>query len=123
MPFVQIIYSDSGTSPETWHGIVPEWTNTGYYEWTVPSTISSNCYVAVYDKWDDDPSDTSDAAFSIVPGRPTITVTSPNGGESLAAGSTHGITWTRTGLTGSAVTIHLYKNGVLSGTLGTADAS
>ena len=53
---------------------------------------------------------------------PTITVTSPNGGESWAAGSTHDITWTQTGLTGT-VTIDLYKGGVYQKTLGTPDAT
>jgi hypothetical protein len=42
---------------------------------------------------------------------PTITVTSPNGGERWSVGSSHDITWTQTGLTG-AVTIDLYKGGV-----------
>jgi hypothetical protein len=53
---------------------------------------------------------------------PTITVTSPNGGETWAAGSTHAITWTQTGLTGS-VTIDLYKGGVFQKPLGTAGAT
>ena len=56
-------------------------------------------------------------------GRPaTVTVTSPNGGESWAAGSTHDITWTQTGLTGT-VTIDLYKGGVWQKTLGTPAAT
>ena len=49
---------------------------------------------------------------------PTITVTSPNGGESWSVGTTHAITWTQTGLTG-AVTIDLYKGGVFQKVLGT----
>jgi hypothetical protein len=53
---------------------------------------------------------------------PTITVTSPNGGERWAVGSTHDITWTQTGLTGS-VTVDLYKGGVFWKNLGTADAT
>jgi hypothetical protein len=52
---------------------------------------------------------------------PVITVTSPNGGESWAAGSTGEVTWTQTGLT-SSVTIDLYKGGVYNKTLGTASA-
>ncbi len=51
-----------------------------------------------------------------------ITVTSPNGGEVWAAGSTHNITWTQTGLTGSA-TIDLYKAWTYVKTLGTADVA
>ena len=53
---------------------------------------------------------------------PTITVTSPNGGETLAVGSAHNVTWTQTGLTGS-VTIDLYKGGVWLKTLGTAEGT
>ena len=53
---------------------------------------------------------------------PTVTVTSPNGGESWAAGSTHDVTWTQTGLTGT-VTIDLYKGGVWQKILGTPDAT
>ena len=45
----------------------------------------------------------------------TITVTSPNGGESWAKGSTHLITWTSTGITNTAnVNIKLYKGGVFN---------
>ena len=53
---------------------------------------------------------------------PTITVTSPNGGERLSVGSSHDITWTQTDLTGT-VTIDLYKGGVYQKTLGTPDAA
>jgi len=53
---------------------------------------------------------------------PTITVTSPNGGESWALGSSHPITWTQTALTGS-VTIDLYKGGVWQKILGTPAAT
>jgi Leucine-rich repeat (LRR) protein len=63
---------------------------------------------------------TTNYTATLIP--PTITVTSPNGGESWAAGSTHAITWTQTGLTGS-VTIDLYRAGVYQRTLGTAAAS
>jgi hypothetical protein len=52
----------------------------------------------------------------------SILVTVPNGAEIWAAGSTHNVTWTQTGLTGN-VTIDLYKAGVYQKTLGTAAAS
>ncbi|MEN6560337.1 MAG: hypothetical protein ABFD52_06160 [Acidobacteriota bacterium] len=60
------------------------------------------------------------AATAIVTG--SITVLSPNGGESWQAGSTQAVTWTQTGLTGTA-TIDLYKGGVYQLTLGTADVT
>ena len=53
---------------------------------------------------------------------PTITVTSPNGGETWAVGSAHAVTWTQTGLTGT-VAIDLYKGGMYRKNLGTADAT
>ncbi len=52
---------------------------------------------------------------------PTLTVTSPNGGETWAAGSAHAVTWTPADMTGT-VTIDLYKGGVFQKTLGTAEA-
>jgi hypothetical protein len=52
---------------------------------------------------------------------PTITVTSPNGGESWALGSTHAVNWTQTALTGQ-VTIDLYRGGSYLKNLGTAEA-
>ena len=53
---------------------------------------------------------------------PSVTVTSPNGGESWAAGTAHAITWTQTGLTGT-VTVDLYKGGVWQKILGTPAAT
>jgi len=47
----------------------------------------------------------------------TVTVTSPNGGEAWAAGSTQTIRWTYTGNPGSYVKIELLKGGVPSGTI------
>ena len=61
-----------------------------------------------------------DFAATLIPA--TITVTAPNGGESWQAGTTHDVTWTATGLSGS-VTIDLYKAAVYQKTLGTAAAT
>jgi hypothetical protein len=94
--------------------------NDGSYTWTVPNTVSSQCLVRVSDA-NLIRSDTSNAVFLIVATQ-TITVTSPNGGETWAAGSSHDITWTQGGLDGS-VTIDLYEGGVLVKTLGTANAT
>ncbi len=47
----------------------------------------------------------------------SITVKSPNGGESWARGSNHTITWTKTGSPGSYVKIDLYKAGVYKQTI------
>jgi hypothetical protein len=57
----------------------------------------------------------SDNNFTILP--PTITVTTPNGGQSWRPGSAYTIWWTYTGDPGANVKIELLKNGVLNGTV------
>jgi len=52
----------------------------------------------------------------------TIQLTAPNGGESFAVGSTQNVTWTQTGLAGTA-NIDLYKAGLFVKPLGTADVT
>jgi hypothetical protein len=47
---------------------------------------------------------------------PSITVTSPNGGESWESGTPHPITWMASGLTG-LVNIHLYRQGMMAGVI------
>ena len=47
----------------------------------------------------------------------SVTVVSPNGGESWALGSTHTIQWSYTGNPGSAVTVELFKGDVLASNL------
>ncbi|MCX6581032.1 MAG: hypothetical protein NT166_12710 [Candidatus Aminicenantes bacterium] len=53
---------------------------------------------------------------------PSISVTSPNGGEIWKTGATHNITWTSKFVSGQA-TIAIYKDNILYSTLGTAEAS
>jgi len=56
-------------------------------------------------------SDASDADLAIAtPPPPSITVTSPNGGENWEAGSTHNITWASASITGT-VRIELSRDG------------
>jgi hypothetical protein len=57
-----------------------------------------------------------------LPAAPTLTVTSPNGGETWPAGTTQTITWTQSGLTGNVV-IDLFKGGVFHSNPGTAAAN
>ena len=59
-------------------------------------------------------SDTSDGNFSIV--KPSLTLTSPLGGEKWQKGTQHNITWTSVGLTGN-VKLILLKGGVKVGTI------
>ncbi len=60
---VKIEYSsDSGA---TWTAITPSTINDGYYSWTVPDVISSQCLLRISEAYVGTPSDTSDTVFSI----------------------------------------------------------
>jgi M6 family metalloprotease-like protein len=120
MASVDVELSTNGGS--SWTTLADNTANDGTEEITVPAVSSSNCLIRVAEGTGGHPSDVSDAAFSIVMIPSSLTVTSPNGGETWAAGSTHDVTWTQTGLTGS-VTIDLYKGGINQETLGTAAAT
>ena len=63
--------------------------------------------------------DTSNSYFTIAPVAitSTITVTSPNGGESWQRGTSHTVTWSYTGSPGSNVQITLLKAGTAVGTI------
>jgi hypothetical protein len=108
---VIIEYStDEGAS---WANIVTSAANNGSYDWIVPDTPSENCLVRISgNDLDSDPSDVSDAVFEITAGSvPTITVTSPNGGEGLIIGSTHEITWFSTGTIDNVMIEYSMDNG------------
>lgn len=88
--------------------------NTGSYSWTIPFSIPAGAsYRIGLSAMSGTVSDFSNAYFTIA--TPTITITSPNGGEIWDRGSSHTITWTSVGVTGN-VLIQLYQNGVASGT-------
>jgi len=97
---VQIEYSINNGS--SWTEEVASTPDVGTYSWTVPDAPSGNCLVRVSDT-DSDPSDVSDAIFTISP-VPYITVTSPNGAEDWQVGSSHDITWISSGTSG---TVHI----------------
>jgi subtilisin family serine protease len=87
--------------------------NPGYYDWTVPNTPSTNCLVKVYayDAAENEGSDVSDGYFTIqgdvTP--PEVTVTAPNGGETLTIGSVYTITWIATDNVGVTFTSVYYS--------------
>jgi len=97
-------------------------TSSGTYNWSIASTQvpGSDYTVKVTSTTNGVYTDTSNGNFTIVgPPPPTITVTSPNGGETWSAGSLYQIKWTYTGNPGAYVKIELLKGGVLNRTIST----
>ena len=66
----------------------------GSYSWTIPDAISSTVRVKITNLADTTVFDASDANFKITG---SLTLTSPNSGESWIIGSSQNITWTKTG--------------------------
>jgi len=93
---VKIEYStDSGS---TWFFIVDNEQNDGSCEWTTPDKPSVKCLIRISESSDDTPVDLSNHVFSIL--APTISLSSPNGGEMLYAGDKHPIVWSDKGFVG-----------------------
>ncbi|MEN8152375.1 MAG: Ser-Thr-rich GPI-anchored membrane family protein [Acidobacteriota bacterium] len=92
----------------------------GTYSWTISEIIGVGPIVPginyqIQIKQSGVASDLSDAVFTISPGgAPSITVTSPNGGENWNLGGTYNITWGSTSMTGN-VGIKLFQNGISLG--------
>jgi hypothetical protein len=85
--------------------------NTGIYNWTIDTAINSGTNYKVKVRAlpiELDVDDASDAGFSISE-TPTITVTSPNGGENWQQNSTKSITWNATGIS-NGFRIDLFKD-------------
>ncbi|MCX6644944.1 MAG: PQQ-binding-like beta-propeller repeat protein [bacterium] len=79
------------------HLIVTSTENDGVYEWQVPNDPSSTVRVGMVDLSTPSVYDISDNDFTIKGPTPTITVLTPNGGESWTVSSNHNITWESTG--------------------------
>jgi len=92
-----IAYSTAGpTGP--WTNIVLGYnTSINTYNWTVPNTPSTNCYLRIRDNISSCKEDISDLAFTIASTPNPITIITPNGGDSLRACQSYNITWTETG--------------------------
>jgi hypothetical protein len=91
---VKIELSRDGGS--NWETLIASTSNDGSWNWDpVTGPASTTCLVRISDAAGGDPTDMSDANFTIY--QPSITVTSPDGGESWAVGSAHDITWTWVG--------------------------
>ncbi|MCX6174294.1 MAG: hypothetical protein NTZ27_06050 [Ignavibacteriales bacterium] len=96
---VTIEYTINGGA--TWTTIVSSTPSTGVYSWNgIPNVSSLQCKIRISNATNGTPSAVSDNNFTITsPGSQLITVTSPNGGEKWAAGSTQNITWASSGIT------------------------
>jgi|GEM_PF-1060901 len=97
----------------TWVQIATSQANDEPYTWaTVPSLDISNARVRVTadDEAGNSASDESNASFTIDSTDPVVTVTSPNGGEFWAGGSSQDITWTATddNMAASPITIEYW---------------
>ena len=88
--------------------------NDGSYSWTIPSTqtLGTDYKIRITSTSNPAITDSSNSNFAIVAG--TLTVTSPNGGESWKRGTVHTITWSKSGNPGSYVKIELLKGGVIN---------
>jgi len=87
---------------------------TGSRNWTIPAnqTPGTDYRIRITSATNGAYTDTSDSDFTIA--APTITVVSPNDGETLTAGTTQTIRWIYTGNPGSHVKIELLKGGVVN---------
>lgn len=85
--------------------------NTQTVNWNVPNEINtSGALIRVSNFSDATVFDLSDANFSLIPSN-DITVTSPNGGETLTALTTHTITWTNLPTVSGLYTLTYSTNG------------
>lgn len=65
---VNIKYSTNNGS--SWTTIISSTANDGSYTWTVPNAVSSQCKIKISEAADENPSDTSNAVFTIASGLP-----------------------------------------------------
>jgi hypothetical protein len=96
---------DAGT---TWEIIDATTPNDGEKVWGVTGPPTTQALVRVRSAIDPTISDVSNLTFTIPPA--SITLTAPNGGQTLLVGSTANITWTSSGL-GGQVHVELSRDG------------
>jgi hypothetical protein len=76
-----------------WNSITTNYSATSQnYNWVVPAAISKTCKVRITDASDNNVLDESNNYFEIAEGK-ILTLTTPNGGESISSGSTYNIKW------------------------------
>jgi len=106
---VTIQYSvDNGTN---WFMVANNIPNTGSYTWMVPDDVSTTCLLMVSEAATGDPTDQSDAVFTIS-NDPIFVLLSPNGGEQWAVGTTQNILWQSGGAAGDVLIEYSIDDGV-----------
>ncbi len=101
--------TDNGS---TWTAFAYPANNLSSYIWTVPAGLSgTNCRIKVQNYNYSTRYDISDAVFTIIPNKSTVTVTSPNGGEDWNAGSSHQITWVNNADASGTYSVYYSSNG------------
>uniref|UniRef100_A0A7C4XKK1 T9SS type A sorting domain-containing protein n=1 Tax=candidate division WOR-3 bacterium TaxID=2052148 RepID=A0A7C4XKK1_UNCW3 len=90
---VRIDYSTDGGN--NWILIASSTQNDGDYLWTVPNSVSQNCFIKISSTANPAIYDLSDASFSII--RPVINIKKPDGDEILRIGEYYPIHWDWTG--------------------------
>jgi pimeloyl-ACP methyl ester carboxylesterase len=94
----QLEYSTDGGSSWNWITGMSTANTTINVSWTVPDVPSTTCKIRATVLYaNGSVADASDANFTISQPIPTVTVTSPNGGENWQVGSSHNITATSSG--------------------------
>lgn len=91
--------------------------NDGSYRWKIPSVqvLGTDYRIKITNLSNMADYDFSNDNFTL--NGPSITVTSPNGGENWARGTIHTIKWNRIDNTGSRVKIELFRGNTLSHTI------
>jgi hypothetical protein len=92
---IRIRFSSDGGN--NWSRIADNLADSGSWTWTVPDIDSSNCLIRINAINNDGlPSDVSNNTFTVGEGGgvPYISLTSPNGGETLVGNTIHTIRWT-----------------------------
>ncbi len=119
--YVKIELLKAGVVSQTISSSTP---NDGSYgSWTVPTTLATGTdyRIRITSTTNSAITDTSNNYLSITTAATlssaSITVTTPNGGETWVRGTTPKITWTSSGSVGSYVKIELLKAGVVSQTI------
>lgn len=94
--------------------------NTGTYSWAIPSSqeTRTDYKILITSKDDSTVKDESNSTFTIADPDPALAVTSPNGGETWTAGTTHNITWSAVSIPVNAdIKIELLKGASVNRTI------